>query len=69
MSSKNKEKHKYQNKLDRRYKRVKNLTNDSDFAWLNQDDESVDSMTDVELLKEYKRYCKANPNGINWEEL
>ena len=64
-----KEKHKYQNKLDRRYKRVKELTDDSDFAWLKQDDEATDFMTDAEVLKEYKHYKKANPNGIDWEEL
>ena len=67
--SKNKEKYKYQNALDRRYKRVKELTDDSDFAWLEQDCVDIDSMTDTEILKEYKHYKKANPNGIDWEEM
>lgn len=69
MSSGLKEEHKKQNKIARREERVKKLTGDSDFVWLMRDGEGVDSMTDQEILKEYKRYKKANPNGINWEEV
>ena len=69
MSSGWKEEHKKQNKITRREERIKKLTGDSDFVWLMHDSEDTDSMTDQEILKEYKRYKKANPNGINWEEL
>lgn len=69
MSSGFKEERKKQNKVARREERVKKLTGDSDFVWLLHDSEDTDSMTDQEILKEYKRYKKANPNGINWEEL
>ena len=69
MSSGFKEERKKQNKVARREERVKKLTGDSNFVWLLHDSEDTDSMTDQEILKEYKRYKKANPNGINWEEL
>ena len=69
MSSGWKEEHKKQNKVARREERVKKLTGDSDFVWLMSDSEDIDNMTDQEILKEYKRYKKANPNGMNWEEL
>jgi len=69
MSSGWKEEHKKQNKITRREERVKKLTGDSDFVWLLHDSEDTDNMTDQEILKEYKRYKKANPNGMNWEEL
>ena len=69
MSSGLKEERKKQNKIARREERVKKLTGDSDFVWLMHDSEDTDSMTDQEILKEYKRYKKANPNGMNWEEL
>lgn len=69
MSSGLKEERKKQNKIARREERVKKLTGDSDFVWLMHDSEDTDNMTDQEILKEYKRYKKANPNGMNWEEL
>jgi hypothetical protein len=69
MSSGLKEERKKQNKIARREERVKKLTGDSDFVWLMHDSEDTDNMTDQEILKEYKRYKKANPNGLNWEEL
>jgi len=69
MSSGWKEEHKKQNKITRREERIKKLTGDSDFVWLMHDNKDTDNMTDQEILKEYKRYKKANPNGINWEEL
>jgi len=69
MSSGLKEEHKKQNKVARREERIRNLTKDSDFVWLMHDSEDVDNMSDQEILKEYKRYKKANPNGINWEEV
>ena len=69
MSSGWKEERKKQNKVARREERVKKLTGDSDFVWLMCDNEDTDNMTDQEILKEYKRYKKANPNGMNWEEL
>lgn len=69
MSSGWKEERKKQNKIARREERVKKLTGDSDFVWLMHDSEDTDNMTDQEILKEYKRYKKANPNGMNWEEL
>lgn len=69
MSSGWKEERKKQNKVARREERVKKLTGDSDFVWLMSDNEDTDNMTDQEILKEYKRYKKANPNGMNWEEL
>lgn len=69
MSSGLKEERKKQNKIAKREERVKRLTGDSDFVWLMHDSEDTDNMTDQEILKEYKRYKKANPNGINWEEL
>ena len=69
MSSGWKEERKKQNKVARREERVKKLTGDSDFVWLMCDSENTDNMTDQEILKEYKRYKKANPNGMNWEEL
>lgn len=69
MSSGWKEERKKQNKIARREERVKKLTGDSDFVWLLHDSEDTDNMTDQEILKEYKRYKKANPNGMNWEEL
>lgn len=68
MSSGFKEEHKKQNKIVRRKERIRKLTEDSDFVWLMYDNENVDNMSDQEILKEYKRYKKANPNGINWEE-
>lgn len=69
MSSGWKEERKKQNKVARREERVKKLTGDSDFVWLMCDSKDTDNMTDQEILKEYKRYKKANPNGMNWEEL
>lgn len=69
MSSGLKEERKKQNKIARREERVKKLTGDSDFVWLMHDSEDTDNMTDQEILKGYKRYKKANPNGLNWEEL
>lgn len=69
MSSGLKEELKKQNKIKRREERVRKLTEDSDFVWLMRDSKDVDNITDQEILKEYKRYKKANPNGINWEEL
>ena len=69
MSSGWKEERKKQNKVARREERVKKLTGDSDFVWLMSDSEDIDNMTDQEILKEYKRYKKANPNGMNWEEV
>lgn len=69
MSSKVKAEHKYQNKLSQRKRRIKELTGDSDFAWLKCDNSDIDVMSDQEILKEYKHYKKANPNGLNWEEL
>lgn len=69
MSSGWKEERKKQNKVARREERVKKLTGDSDFVWLMCDSKDIDNMTDQEILKEYKRYKKANPNGMNWEEL
>ncbi len=69
MSSGLKEERKKHNKIARREERVKKLTGDSDFVWLMHDSEDTDNMTDQEILKEYKRYKKANPNGLNWEEL
>jgi len=68
MSSDLKEEHKKQNKIAKREERIRNLTEDSDFVWLMHDGEDIDNMSDQEILKEYKRYKKANPNGINWEE-
>ena len=68
MSSGLKEEHKKQNKIAKREERIRNLTEDSDFVWLMHDGEDIDNMSDQEILKEYKRYKKANPNGINWEE-
>jgi len=69
MSSGRKEERKKQNKIARREERIKKLTEDSDFVWIIHDNEAIDNMTDQEILKEYKRYKKANPNGMNWEEL
>ena len=37
MSSKVKAEHKYQNKISQRKRRIKELTGDSDFAWLKCD--------------------------------
>lgn len=69
MSSGRKEERKKQNKIARREERIKKLTGDSDFVWLMHDSEDIDSMTDQEILREYKKYKKANPDGLNWEEL
>ena len=69
MSSGWKEERKKRNKITRREERIKKLTGDSEFVWLMHDSEDIDNMTDQEILKEYKRYKKANPDGLNWEEL
>lgn len=58
----------YTRRCDKRKERVKKLTEDSDYAYLEYDNEEIDSMLDSEILKDYKHWKKANPDGINWEE-
>lgn len=53
----------------KRYERVKKVTGDCDFAYLQEDNKRLDLMDDKTLLSEYKWWKKANPKGINVEEL
>jgi len=53
----------------KRYERVKSVTGDCDFAFLQEDNKNVDFMEDAALVKEYKRWKKANPEGLDKEEL